>query len=204
MYVLALVTQKGGTGKSSLAVSLAVAAQERGLKVYMIDLDPQATARNWFERREAAEPEVATVEANRLSAALIALQRKDFDLVILDTPGVDTPATTAAMQAADLCLIPARPSVADIEAAKPTIRTLSALGKPFLFVLNQCPPGRSIRTTDAYRALLLMGAVAGVTLALRADHLDALAQGLGVTERDPRGKAAGEVRDLLQWLMLKL
>src|SRR3954453_8966066 len=80
----------------------------------------------------------------------------------------------------------------------------SALGKPFLFVLNQCPPGRSIRTTDAYRALLLMGAVAGVTLALRADHLDSLAQGLGVTERDPNGKAAAEIRDLLLWLLLKL
>ena len=186
MKVLALATQKGGTGKSSLAVSLAVAAQERSLKVYVVDLDPQATARKWFERREAEGA------------------RKGFDLVIIDTPGVDAPATTAAMHAADLCLVPARPSVADIEAARPTIRTLSALGKPFLFVLNQCPPGRSIRTTDAYRALLLMGAVAGVTLALRADHLDALAQGLGVTERDPNGKAAAEIRDLLLWLLLKL
>src|SRR5215207_5426292 len=203
MKVLALATQKGGTGKSSLAVSLAVAAQERGLKVYVVDLDPQATARKWFERREAEGPEVSTIDPSRLTAGLSALARKGFDLVI-DTPGVDAPATTAAMHAADLCLVPARPSVADIEAARPTIRTLSALGKPFLFVLNQCPPGRSIRTLDAYRALLLMGAVAGVTLAMRADHLDALAQGLGVTERDPSGKAAGEVRDLLQWLLLKL
>src|SRR3954466_150847 len=204
MYILALVTQKGGTGKSSLAVSLAVAALERGLKVYMIDLDPQATARNWFERREAAEPEVATVEANRLPAALMALQRKGFDLVILDTPGVDTPATTAAMQAADLCLIPARPSVADIEAAKPTIRSLNKLGKPFSFVLNQCPPNRSTPTMEAhsahkpmgaYRALQLMGGVTGMTLALRADHVDALAQGQGVTERDGQGKAAAEIRE---------
>ena len=56
MKVLALATQKGGTGKSSLAVSLAVAAQERSLKVYVVDLDPQATARKWFERREAEGP----------------------------------------------------------------------------------------------------------------------------------------------------
>jgi chromosome partitioning protein len=204
MKVLALATQKGGTGKSSLAISLAVAAQQRGLKVYVVDLDPQATARKWYERREAEGPEVSAIDPTRLAAGLTALAGKGFDLAIIDTPGVDTPATTAAMHAADLCLVPARPSVADIEAARPTIRTLSALGKPFLFVLNQCPPGRSIRTLDAYRALLLMGAVAGVTLAMRADHLDALAQGLGVTERDPSGKAAGEVRDLLQWLLLKL
>ncbi len=204
MHVLALLTQKGGTGKSSLAVSLAVAARERSIKVYIIDLDPQGTARNWFERREASEPEVATINANRLSTALTALERQRYNLIILDTPGVDTPATTAAMQAADLCLIPARPSVADIEAAKPTIRSLNKLDKPFSFVLNQCPPNRTIRTMDAFRALQLMGAVSGITLALRADHVDALARGQGVTERDPQSKAAAEIRELLTWAMLRM
>lgn len=204
MKVLALVTQKGGTGKSSLAVSIAVAAQERGQRVYVVDLDQQGTARNWYERREAETPEVATIDGSKLSAAIGALARQGYDLVILDTPGVDTPATSAAMQAADLCLIPARPSVADIEAARPTVRSLTRLGKPFSFVLNQCPPGRSVRTSDAFRALQMSGAVSGVTPAMRADHLDALAQGLGVTERDPTGKAAAEIRDLVQWIMLKL
>src|SRR5215207_4674539 len=159
MKVLALVTQKGGPGKSSLAVSLAVAAQERGQKVYVIDLDPQGTARNWFERRQAEGPEVATLEASRLPAAIAALGKQGFDLVVIDTPGVDQPATSAAMQVADLCLIPARPSVADIEAARPTMRSLGKLGKQFAFVLNQCPSGRTIRTSDALRALQLMGAV---------------------------------------------
>jgi chromosome partitioning protein len=204
MKVVAFVTQKGGTGKSSLAVSLAVAAHDSGQRVYVIDLDPQGTARNWFERRQADGLEVAALDAARLGDALAALRQQKFDLVILDTAGVDQPATSAAMLQADLCLIPARPSVADIEAARPTIRSLSKLGKSFAFVLNQCPPGRSIRTSDAFRALQLMGAVAGTTVAMRADHLDALAQGLGVTERDPHGKAAGEVRELLQWLMLRM
>jgi chromosome partitioning protein len=204
MKVLALVTQKGGTGKSSLAVSIAVAAHERGLRVYVIDLDQQGTSRNWFERREAEAPEVATVEANRLPLALAALAKQGYDLAVLDTPGVDTPATSAAMQAADLCIIPARPSVADIEATRPTVRTLTKLGKAFSFVLNQCPAGRTVRTSDAFRALQLAGAVCGVTLAMRADHIDALAQGLGVTERDATGKAADEVRNLLQWILVKL
>jgi chromosome partitioning protein len=204
MHVIALVTQKGGTGKSSLAVSLAVAAQDRGLKVYVIDLDPQGTAKNWYERREASAPEVATVEASRLQAALATLRGRGCEMVILDTPGVDTPATTAAMQSADLCLIPARPSIADIEATRPTVRSLSKLGRSFAFVLNQCPPGRSIRTSDAFRVLQLAGAVAGATVAIRADHVDALAQGLGVTERDPEGKAAAELRDLFQWIITRL
>ena len=73
------------------------------------------------------------------------------------------------MQAADLCLIPARPSIADIEATRPTVRSLTRLGKSYAFVLNQCPPGRSIRTSDAYRVLQLSGAVAGATVNLEVD-----------------------------------
>lgn len=204
MKVVALVTQKGGTGKSSLAVSLAVAAQERGLKVYIVDLDPQGTAKNWYERREAETPEVATIDASRVTAAMASLSSQGYDLAVIDTPGVDMPATTAAMQVADLCLIPSRPSVADIEATRPTVRSLSKLGKAFSFVLNQTPPGRSIRTSDAYRVLQLSGAVAGTSLAMRTDHLDAMAMGLGVTERDPSGKAASEIRELLQWVLIRL
>jgi chromosome partitioning protein len=204
MKVLALATQKGGCGKSSLATSLAVAAQERGLSVYVIDLDPQGTARNWYERRSAESPEVAALDPSRLTAALAALKAQGRDLVILDTAGVDTPATTAAMQAADHVLIPARPSVADLEAARPTVRSLTKLGTPFSFVLNQCPPGKSIRTLDAFRALSVLGVVAGATLAIRADHVDALAQGLGVTERDPNGKAAAEVGELIDWVWKKM
>lgn len=204
MRVIALVTQKGGTGKSSLAVSLAVAAQEAGTRAYLLDLDPQGTAKSWFARREAETPEVAAIEANRVPAALAALQGQGVELVIIDTPGVDSPATVAAMQAADLCVIPARPSIADIEATRPTVQSLMKLGRPFCFVLNQVPAGRSGRASDAYRVLQLSGVVAGATLATRTDHVDALAQGLGVTERDPAGKAAAEVRELLAWLTQRI
>jgi chromosome partitioning protein len=203
MKVVSFVAQKGGAGKSTLAVSLAVAAQERGLKVTILDLDQQRTARRWFERREAAAPEVAALDSTQLPAALAALKQR-CDLVVIDTAGADAPAAKAVMMASDLCLIPARPSVADIEAAQPTIHALHRLGRPFAFVLNACPPSKNIRLLDAFRALQLMGAVAGVAMANRADHVDALAQGLGVTERDPSGKAAAEVRDLLQWLLVRL
>jgi chromosome partitioning protein len=204
MKIVTFVTQKGGTGKSSLAVSLAVAASGLGRRVYLLDLDPQGTARNWFERRTVDAPEVASIEASQLVRALSALQAQRYELVIIDTAGVDTPATVSAMQAADLCLIPARPSIADIEAARPTVASLTKLGKPFAYVLNQCPAGRSSRTSDAYRVLSLGGVVAGPTLATRADHVDALAAGAGVTERDPQGKAAVEIRALYEWLICKL
>lgn len=205
MNVISFVTQKGGTGKSSLAVSLAVAAEERGLKTSIIDLDPQGTAKNWYERRPGeGGPEVNALSANQLEPAIAMLRKQGVDLVIIDTPGVDTPAATAAIQISDLCLIPARPSIADIEAATPTVRSITKLGRKFSYVLNQCPPGRSIRTSDAFRVLQLSGAVAGTPLAMRADHMDALATGQGVTERDTNSKAAAEIRELLQWALTRI
>ena len=205
MDVLALVTQKGGTGKSSLAVSLAVAAVERGLKVALVDTDPQGTAASWHTRRQAEAPEVAGIGWSSLSSRLYAFGREDYDLVVIDTPGSDNHATNAAIREAHLCLLPVRPSVADIEAARPTIRELSDRGKPYAFVLNQCPVGgRTARTANAVRALQLISPVAEATIAMRADHMDALACGLGVTEHDPRGKAAAEVRALLDWVLVRM
>jgi chromosome partitioning protein len=205
MHVVALVTQKGGTGKSSLAVALAVAAQERGLKVALVDTDPQGTATEWSKRRQTEAPEVLPLEWSALSTRLKALERAGHDLVLIDTPGANGPATAAAIRDAHLCLLPVRPSVADIEAAKPTIRDLNERQKAFAFVLNQCPVGgRTHRTSNAFRALQLVSSVAEASLAMRADHMDALACGLGVTEHSPRGKAAEEVRALLAWVWARL
>jgi chromosome partitioning protein len=205
MDVLALVTQKGGTGKSSLAVSLAVAAVERGLKVALLDTDPQGTSASWHQRRQAEAPEVTALPWSYLSSRLHALDRSGIDLAIVDTPGSDSHATTAAIREAHLCLLPVRPSVADIEAARPTIRELGDRARAFAFVLNQCPVGgRTARTANAVRALQLISPVADAVVALRADHMDALACGLGVTEHDPRGKAAAEIRDLLEWVLGRL
>jgi chromosome partitioning protein len=201
MQVLSLVTQKGGTGKSSLAVSLAVAAEEAGLSAAILDLDPQGTASAWFDRRKAATPAVAATSAMSLFGRVRDLERAGHDLVIIDTPGADNSAVEVAMREASFCLIPVRPSIADIEAAKPTLRYLENREKRFAFVLNQCPVGgRTSRTSNAFRALQLIGNVCQPTVALRADHMDAMANGLGVTEHAPSGKAALEIRDLQAWV----
>ena len=202
MQVLALVTQKGGTGKSSLAVSLAVAAQEAGLKTAIVDIDPQGTASEWFQRRRAETTEVARLHWSYLSSQLHAFERNGHDLVLIATPGADDSAASAAIREANLCLLPLRPSIADVEAMKPTLRYLNDRDKPFAFVLNQCPVGgRTSRTSNAFRALQLIGGVCDATVALRADHMDALAAGLGVTEHAPNGKAAAEVRQVLDWVL---
>jgi len=104
---------------------------------------------------------------------------------------------------AHLCLIPARPSPADIEAALPTLAAIRKLGKPFAFVLNQTPP-RSYRLSEAAMALNKVGVLALPYIVQRNDHQDALGAGLGVTEFAPAGKAAEEMRELWRWVWKEL
>lgn len=204
MRVIAFVTQKGGTGKSTLTASMAVAAGEAGERVAALDLDPQASLSHWSERRTAEFPLVDRTTPDKLTQALHALAGHGYTVVVIDTAGIDSPAATAAMRVADMSLIPARPSLADIEATKPTYAALSRLGRPYAFVLNQCAPQlRGGRAADAANALRLLGVMAQPMIALRADHQDAFAFGLGVTEHAPQGKAADELRSLWQWVSSK-
>jgi chromosome partitioning protein len=205
MHVVVFATQKGGTGKSSLALSLAVVAAERGLKVAVVDVDPQGTADEWYQRRQAEAPEVNSIRWSHLPSQIYRLRRENYDLAIIDTPGADNAAATEAIKEAHLCLLPVRPSVADIEASKATVRHLNDRNKPFAFILNQCPTGgRTSRTSNARMALQLLGGLCDATLAHRSDHMDAVAAGLGVTEFSPSGKAADEVREVFEWLMKRL
>jgi chromosome partitioning protein len=205
MHIVSFVTQKGGTGKSSLAVSLAVAASESGLKVVVLDIDPQGTTGEWYKRRTGEAPAVQSISWANLSSRLYRLGQQGYDLAIVDTPGADSHGAAEAMKEAHFCLLPVRPSVADIEASKPTVRYLNEHNKPFAFVLNQCPTGgRTSRTSNARMALQLLGSLCDPTLAHRSDHVDALALGLGVTEFNPFGKAADEVRTVLAWLVARM
>src|SRR5665213_2084924 len=139
MRTIALVTQKGGSGKSTLAACLAVAAMEAREKVFIVDMDPQQSLVKWSAARNDKDIPVETITAAKLPRALAALEASGIDLVLLDTPGTDSVATEAAMKAADLCVIPARPTVFDIWSSEVTRARLKALHKEYVFVLNQCP-----------------------------------------------------------------
>ncbi len=200
MKILTFVTAKGGAGKSTLAASIGVAAAESGEKVFLIDLDPQGSLASWGNRRQADEPAVDRIGPDKLPAALAGLANAGYTLAIIDTAGVDTPGSLPAMRLADLALIPARPSALDIEAARPTMAALERLRRSYAFVMNACPPGKSARLEDAGRALSLLGILAAPPIVHRAGHMDAMALGLGITEHDPNGKGADEIRALWHWV----
>jgi chromosome partitioning protein len=162
-------------------------------------MDRQATVSDWSESRTADGPEVAQIETSQVDDVIKKLKHAAYDYVLIDTPGVDSAGTLAAIRAADLCLIPCRPTPADLRAFKPTLAAVYRLDKEFAFVLNQAPP-RSYRVRDASDGLAALGMLADVTIVTRNDHQDAIGMGQGVTEFNPGGQAADEVRRLWAWL----
>jgi chromosome partitioning protein len=211
MRILTLTTQKGGSGKTTLAASLAVAAMQDGEVVSVIDTDPQASLAGWGRRRASSVEDGSTAisvhkaEPSGLKA-LLGRVRKDgrTTLAIVDTPGTFGAGVTLALQDADLCLMPVKPSILDVEATRPTVEQLRLLGKPFAYVLNQCNATTQARTLDAATALVKTGALAPSMVATRSDFLDAMTTGQGVSEFAPRGKATVEIRLLWQWAKARL
>jgi chromosome partitioning protein len=202
MRTIAFVTQKGGSGKSTLATCLAVAAHEKGERVFLIDTDPQMSLSKWAKTRGEQDIPVEWVPAQKLPSALAMLAKKGITLTIIDTGAGESPASAAAIKAADLCIIPARPNVFDLWASELTRKACSAARREFAFLLNQCPSAQqSSRIEDGAKALEAMGGLLTPLVSTRVDYQEAARHGLGVTEFNPHGIAAEEMREL--WSSVK-
>ena len=144
MKIVAIISQKGGAGKTTLAVHLATAAALAGHTSAIIDLDPQATAASWGDRRTLGAPEVISGQAARLPALITSARQNGADFLVLDTaPNADQVVSLAA-RAADLVLIPCRAAAFDLEAIETTLMLAKAATKPAFVVLNAVPPRSGI------------------------------------------------------------
>ncbi|TPQ28304.1 chromosome partitioning protein ParA [Bradyrhizobium guangdongense] len=210
MHTIVLATQKGGSGKSTLAIGLALAARQAGFSVRLIETDPQGTLSNWQRRRTAEDIVVEPIyHAADIEPRLKMLAESGLQLAIVDTAAGLSAATTAAIRHSDLCLIPSRPTVADIEATTSTLSVARAWKRPFSFVLNQTPiRGQRIDnaagTLAEEAALDLAEVVARPLIVMRNDHQDSLAAGLSVSEFAPNGKSTEEIRGLWRWIANRL
>ena len=139
MDVIAIVAQKGGTGKTTLSVSLAVAAERDGLAAMIVDLDPQTTASRWGDRRETDSPVVVSAQPARLPRVLQAAADHGADLVLVDTPPRSEQASMAAVKASRHVLIPCRPAVYDLETIPTVLELLRYAGGGATVVLNGVP-----------------------------------------------------------------
>jgi chromosome partitioning protein len=204
MKTLAIVSQKGGAGKTTIAVHLAVAAEHRGLTVAIFDLDPQASATSWGDKRGTNEPAVVPAQPSRLPALIAQAKEQGADLVIIDSaPSADT-GSLAAAKVADMLLIPCRPAAFDLDAVGATLGLATMAGKPAAVVLNAVPSQG--RIGEEARETLTEG---NVTVAKPVLHqliafAHSVVDGRTAQELDPKSKAAQEIEALLDWIVAQL
>lgn len=197
MKIWAITTQKGGGGKTTIAIHLAIEATRHRRKVAIIDVDPQKSATRWAMIRGGASPPVIPAIVPDLSRLLAKLDKDGFELVIIDTsPRADRDAIDIARRA-DLIIIPVRPSILDLPAVEDTLKLVSLAGRldRVVIVLNSVATATA-EGREAAEVLRDLGSLAPVVLGERVDYRRALTIGQGVTEMTPTSKAAQEVRAL--------
>lgn len=198
MLTLAVVSQKGGAGKTTLAVHLAVAAMRAGEKVAILDTDPQHSARAWARTRDDEEPLVVEVDPGEVPDALTEAKKDGYSLVLIDTSPRAEPIAAATCRASDFVLAPCRPSAFDLATVEQTVAIITAAGKASAsaVVLNGCP-SRAPEVAEA-RSLCegLAVPLAPVELGLRRSYARAVQSGRAVQEFEPSGTAAAEIAAL--------
>lgn len=205
MPTVAIISQKGGAGKTTLSLHLAAAAQDAGRVSLIIDTDPQATASQWAAWRQDAPPEVIDSPPPRLAAKVAQAQGQGAEVVVIDTPPHADSAARAAVEIADLVLIPCRPSAFDLSAIQTTAKLVQLLRKPAFVVFTAGPPNAPRIYQEAGELVESFGTPpCPILLPDRAAYRHASAEGRTVMELEPTGKAAEEVRELYKWTCRQL
>jgi chromosome partitioning protein len=205
MPTVAVISQKGGVGKTTLALHLAAAAQEAGRVALVIDTDPQATAGQWAGWRGEQPPEVIDSPPPRLAAKTAAAIGQGAEFLVIDTPPHADSAARAAAEVADLVLVPCRPSAFDLAAIQTTAKLVQLLRKPAFVVFTAGAPNAPRMYAEAGELVAGYGTPAcPVTLPDRAAFRHAVAEGRSVMETEPEGRAAEDVRRLYAWTCRQL
>lgn len=209
MKTLAVMSRKGGAGKTTVAVNLTLAARALGVKAVLADADPMRSACEVLKGREEAASVLCETSASKLFPLTQACARAGVELLIIDTPAAPEADVAEAVKVADLCLAVARPTYLDLAAAVLSVAVIQRLGREGLIVLNQCAPARNgveppgvLKAFEALRFASLP--VSPVALRSRVIYQTAFAQARSVLEIDAGGAAAREVRDLFGHVWRKL
>jgi chromosome partitioning protein len=202
MYIIAVVAEKGGVGKTTIALDLAVTAVQKGHTVAVLDVDPQATASKWTDRRTTEHPWVVPTHAVRLAAAIDQAKAQGVDFIVIDTPPHSATDAAEAARRADIILTPVEPHIFALETVSKLADLLKVAGNPpAFFVVNKAPT----QGTEGANALDYIKAqgfpVCPVILHLRAAHRHAGNVGKVAAEYEADSKAAQETLQLYTYTM---
>ena len=200
MHTIALISRKGGAGKTTLACALVVAAARAGHSTLLVDLDPQGSGAIWHGLRQPPTPVFTRTAHDRLTRVLRAAAKTGANLAVIDTAPDTDAGTRAAARAADVILIPCRPAAADLSAIRATVQIAQHAGTRTYAILNAAPVRNPL--IDQARAALARYEleVAPVVVHNRIDHVHAFVRGLTAQEAAPRSKAAHELENLYTWI----
>lgn len=210
MQTVSIISQKGGAGKTTLAIHLAVAAQKYRGDTVLLDADPQATASEWAAwRAEAGLDDPAVIDCaspTLLPRKLKGAAELGAAIAIVDTPPHADIMAREAARAADLVLIPCRPQAFDLSAIRITAELVRASGKRAFVVFVAGPTNARLAYQAARDAI---ESVAGIPVAplmvpTRAVFTHSAAEGKTALETDPDSKGAWEIKRLWEWIELEL
>ena len=198
--IIAVISQKGGTGKTNISTNLAVAAELHGHSTLLLDLDPQTSASTWSDLRESKTPAILASPASRLEYWLEKAEENGADIVILDTPPNADGSILAVARAADLILIPCKTSRADLKAVAPSVGIAEQAETPAHFVLSMIDPRSNLdrQTREAMKDYDIP--CAPCQICARTVFIHAYNHGLGVMEMEPRSKASQEIQELYAYI----
>lgn len=201
MKTLAVISRKGGAGKTTLSVNLAITAHLAGLKIMLADIDPQRSASDSLRARTGDGPVLAEINAGKLFSTQTQAQHSDFDALVIDTPAAPEADVLQAINCADLCVLVCRPTFLDIASVVRSAESVRRLGKKGVIVLSQAPSRRNgveppavIKAAEALRFTGMP--LAPIGLRARTAFQQSVAHGRSVCEWEPGSAAAEEISRL--------
>jgi chromosome partitioning protein len=204
MHIVAVASQKGGSGKTTMAGHIAVQADRAGFgPVALVDTDPQGSLSEWWNARVAETPLFARTSTGRLASDIERMRELGIKLLVIDTPPAIEATITEVIRLADLVIIPARPSPHDLRAAGATVEMIERLGKPLVFVINAATPRARI-TAEAVMALSQHGTLAPVIIHHRTGFAASMIDGRTVMEVPGEARSAEEIVLLWEYLANRL
>lgn len=206
LTVVSIISQKGGAGKTTLAIHLGTAAHDAGLPSVILDTDPQATATRWGQWRGGLDPDVIDCASHSLVPdKLAALEKAGARFAVIDTPPHADIMARVACKASDLILIPCRPRAFDLDAIRATAELANASGKPAFALFTAGPVRAGNLYAEAAAIIEKIGlAIAPVMLPERAAFHHCVAGGKTAGEFEPKGKAAADIALLWKWISKEL